>query len=108
MQGWLTDHCQGIWKCIKVVPKVFGCSFLNGQEQAFMAGLCQFITPIHHPAHLSQFNLTRPSNAYPAPAFICSDNGPEFIAEIVRNWIAAVGAKTAYIEPGSTLGKRLL
>jgi transposase InsO family protein len=27
--------------------------------------------------------------------------GPEFIAEIVRNWIAAVGAKTAYIEPGS-------
>ena len=35
------------------------------------------------------------------PAFIRSDNGPEFIAEIVRNWIAAVGAKTAYIEPGS-------
>ena len=35
------------------------------------------------------------------PAYIRSDNGPEFIAEIVRNWIAAVGAKTAYIEPGS-------
>ena len=35
------------------------------------------------------------------PAFIRSDNGPEFIAEIVRNWISAVGAKTAYIEPGS-------
>jgi transposase InsO family protein len=35
------------------------------------------------------------------PSFIRSDNGPEFIAEIVRNWIAAVGAKTAYIEPGS-------
>ena len=35
------------------------------------------------------------------PAFIRSDNGPEFIAEIVRNWIAAVGTKTAYIEPGS-------
>ena len=35
------------------------------------------------------------------PAFIRSDNGPEFIAEIVRNWILAVGAKTAYIEPGS-------
>ena len=33
------------------------------------------------------------------PSFIRSDNGPEFIAEIVRNWIAAVGAKTAYIEP---------
>ena len=35
------------------------------------------------------------------PAFIRSDNGPEFVAEKVRNWIAAVGAKTAFIEPGS-------
>jgi len=35
------------------------------------------------------------------PAFIRSDNGPEFIAEKVRGWISAVGAKTAYITPGS-------
>ena len=35
------------------------------------------------------------------PAFIRSDNGPEFVAEAVRRWIAAVGAKTAYIELGS-------
>ena len=35
------------------------------------------------------------------PAFIRSDNGPEFVAQAVRDWIAAVGAKTAYIEPGS-------
>ena len=35
------------------------------------------------------------------PAFIRSDNGPEFIALAVRDWINAVGAKTAYIEPGS-------
>ena len=27
--------------------------------------------------------------------------GPECIAEAVRRWIAAVGAQTAYIEPGS-------
>jgi transposase InsO family protein len=32
---------------------------------------------------------------------IRSDNGPEFIAEAVRDWIKAVGAKTAYIEPWS-------
>jgi transposase InsO family protein len=30
-----------------------------------------------------------------------SDNGPEFIAKVLRDWIAAVGARTAYIEPGS-------
>ena len=35
------------------------------------------------------------------PEFIRSDNGPEFIAEKVRNWIGAVGAKTAFFEPGS-------
>ena len=32
---------------------------------------------------------------------IRSDNGPEFIAEAVKGWVKAVGAKTAYIEPGS-------
>ena len=35
------------------------------------------------------------------PAFIRSDNGPEFVAQSVRDWINAVGAKTAFIEPGS-------
>ena len=35
------------------------------------------------------------------PACIRSDNGPEFIAEAVRQWIKAFGAETAYIEPGS-------
>jgi transposase InsO family protein len=30
-----------------------------------------------------------------------SDNGPEFIAKAVQKWISAVGAKTAYIAPGS-------
>jgi putative transposase len=30
-----------------------------------------------------------------------SDNGPEFIASAVQAWITAVGAKTAYITPGS-------
>jgi transposase InsO family protein len=35
------------------------------------------------------------------PGYIRSDNGPEFIAKAVRDWIAAVGARTAFIEPGS-------
>ena len=35
------------------------------------------------------------------PEYIRSDNGPEFVARKVRDWIGAVGAKTAYIEPGS-------
>ena len=35
------------------------------------------------------------------PGHIRSDNGPEFIAKAVQAWIHAVGAKTAYITPGS-------
>ncbi len=35
------------------------------------------------------------------PAHIRSDNGPEFAAIAVKGWITGVGAKTAYIEPGS-------
>lgn len=35
------------------------------------------------------------------PSHIRSDNGPEFVAQAVQDWIAAVGSKTAYIAPGS-------
>ena len=35
------------------------------------------------------------------PEHIRSDNGPEFIAKSVQAWITGVGAKTAYIAPGS-------
>ena len=35
------------------------------------------------------------------PGHVRSDNGPEFVARAVQDWIAAVGAKTAYIAPGS-------
>jgi putative transposase len=36
-----------------------------------------------------------------APAYIRSDQGPEFVAEAVKGWIEGVGAKTAYIEKAS-------
>jgi len=35
-------------------------------------------------------------------AFIRLDNGPEFVAKTVRDWIHAVGVNTAYIETGSS------
>jgi transposase InsO family protein len=35
------------------------------------------------------------------PEHIRSDNGPEFVAKAVQDWIGAVGTKTAYIERGS-------
>ncbi len=35
------------------------------------------------------------------PEHIRSDNGPEFIAKELRNWLGKLGTKTLYIEPGS-------
>jgi putative transposase len=36
-----------------------------------------------------------------SPKFIRSDNGPEFVAELLRQWLKDLGVQTAYIEPGS-------
>ena len=36
-----------------------------------------------------------------APEHIRSDNGPEFTARVVREWLPNVGVKTLFIEPGS-------
>src|SRR5829696_1082286 len=35
------------------------------------------------------------------PAYIRSDNGPEFIAKAIKRWLAASGVETLYIEPGA-------
>ena len=36
-----------------------------------------------------------------APAFIRSDNGPEFVAAALKRWLEASGVGPLYIEPGS-------
>jgi transposase InsO family protein len=35
------------------------------------------------------------------PEYIRSDNGPEFTAKAVREWLAEIGIRTLFIEPGS-------
>ena len=35
------------------------------------------------------------------PEYLRSDNGPEFTAKLVRQWLARLGVQTLYIEPGS-------
>lgn len=38
---------------------------------------------------------------YGMPEHIRSDNGPEFIAKAIRDWLSELGVKVLYIEPGS-------
>jgi putative transposase len=41
------------------------------------------------------------TTVYPAPTYIRSDNGPEFIAHELRRWAEHKTTATVYIEPGS-------
>src|SRR5262249_19292665 len=36
-----------------------------------------------------------------APAYLRSDNGPEFIAAVLRTWLSQEGVGALYIEPGA-------
>jgi len=45
---------------------------------------------------LSQLFLERGT-----PAYLRSDNGSEFVAKAVREWLGKLGVGTLYIEPGS-------
>ena len=45
--------------------------------------------------------LERAIKAHGAPAFLRSDNGPEFAAKEVQLWLAENQIKTIYIDPGS-------
>jgi putative transposase len=38
---------------------------------------------------------------YGVPGHIRLDNGPEFTAKLIREWMKGIGVKTLFIEPGS-------
>ena len=47
------------------------------------------------------FSLTELFLRHGTPEYIRSDNGGEFTAKAVRQWLAHMGVQTLYIEPGS-------
>ena len=36
-----------------------------------------------------------------APAYVRSDNGPEFTAKLIRSWLGELDVDTLFIDPGS-------
>ena len=45
--------------------------------------------------------LKRLFEEYGPPDYLRSDNGSEFIAKVVRQWLDEQGVKTLYIDPGA-------
>lgn len=48
-----------------------------------------------------QATLDRLFRVHGRPSFIRSDNGGEFIAQSLKDWLRAAGSQTFYVEPGS-------
>ncbi len=46
------------------------------------------------------FRLTELFVQHGPPAYLRSDNGPEFTAKAIRQWLTQVGVETLFIEPG--------
>ena len=47
------------------------------------------------------FRLTELFVQHGPPAYLRSDNGPEFTAKAIRQWLTQVGVETLFIKPGS-------
>jgi len=45
--------------------------------------------------------LKRPFAEHCLPAYLRSDNGPEFVAKAIKTWLTKQGVNTHYIDPGS-------
>ena len=43
-----------------------------------------------------------------APEYIRSDNGPEFIARAIQDWLSENQIKTIYIDPGGSGADRIV
>jgi hypothetical protein len=50
--------------------------------------------------HTSLWVLARLFALHGAPAYLRSDNGPEFVAHQIQTWLAVHHAETLYIDPG--------
>jgi putative transposase len=44
--------------------------------------------------------LSRLMSLHGRPSYLRSDNGPEFVAKRVKEWLRQSGVQTTYIEPG--------
>ena len=109
---WLTDgscirlraeHANHVWSYDFVEDRTHdGCKYrmLNLVDEYTREGLAMRVTrrlkSVDVIELLSELFMLRS-----VPGYIRPDNGPEFIAQVVQEWVAALGAKTAYIAPGS-------
>ncbi|MGY6570218.1 MAG: IS3 family transposase [Salinarimonas sp.] len=86
---WSYDFCRGT---APMMQGITGCSrsSTNSPTRASRSGSTDVI------GVLSDLFILRG-----VPEHVRSDNGPEFVAKAVQEWITAVGGQTAYIAPGS-------
>ena len=97
------EYLNHVWSCdfamdstddgrrVKVVPVVYEYS-----RECLALEVERSITSEEVVATLERLFIERG-----APEYIRSDNGPEFVAEAVKHWLAVSEVGTLYVEPGS-------
>jgi len=109
---WLNDG-----SCIRLRPlhkdHVWSYDFIterttDGRALRILAVIDEYTRECLHITTARQLNSQDVLNALfhlfmhrGVPSYIRSDNGPEFTAKAVRNWLNGLGVGTLFIEPGS-------
>jgi putative transposase len=65
-------------------------------RECLLIHVARKITAYNALEHLADLFIMRGT-----PDYIRSDNGPEFIARVVRGWLTRLGVQPLFIEPGS-------
>jgi len=107
-------HGKGVLPCVATQPgQVWTYDFIhdacsNGRQLKILTVTDEFtresltIEPAHRlPSSRVLGILQRLVTEQGPPQFVRSDNGPEFIAKRIRQWLTAQGLQTIYIDPGS-------
>ena len=109
---WLNDG-----SCLRLRPEsrnhVWSCDFVlvrdfHGRKIRMLTLIDEFsrrCLTVHCARHIVADEvieqLAHAMIVHGIPEHIRSDNGPEFVAIRLRKWLASIGVKTAYFEPGS-------
>jgi Integrase core domain len=102
-----TDSVQ-IGHCISLIPFLYTVSIFWICDSFWAPRLRRRAVVLHTEPTVSArlrsddvlHCLTELFVAHGPPEHIRSDNGPEFVARNVREWLGRIGVKTLYIEPG--------
>src|SRR5690606_18218303 len=99
---WMAAHCEEYsLSCSNTIRTARSRTSGEYFFACLMTPISQRLEPPANPGRFMIATLDYLFRVHGEPEYIRSDNGPEFIANAIKQWLAASGVRTLYIEPGS-------